>query len=293
MRSAGDIDAGNRTGWGARIDYPNDRWDCRAQTFHLGDALDPALGFISRPGTRRYVGGCDFQPRPSPDGRWSFIRQHFFSIIYDHVNNFATGETESWRVNLTPLDAQLESGGQISIFVRPQGERLLEPFEISEGVILPVGSYQFNRYRFQFTSSSHRSVSVETVTEFGDFYNGSLLVTSGTINWTSPEGTLQSSLTAEQNFAKLAQGNFVQRLWQLNLAYGFSPNLILTSFIQYDSESDNLGQNTRLRWTIQPGNDLFLVWNRGWKRSIRNRDDLSLTPDTETIAMKLRWTFRL
>ena len=48
----------------------------------------------------------------------------------------------------------------------------------------------------------------------------------------------------------------------------------------------------RLRWTIKPGNDLFIVWNRGWKRLILSRDDLSVVPDKDLIAVKLRWTFR-
>jgi len=33
-------------------------------------------------------------------------------------------------------------------------------------------------------------------------------------------------------------------------------------------ESQNIGTNTRFRWTIKPGNDLFIDWNRGWQRKI-------------------------
>jgi hypothetical protein len=99
-------------------------------------------------------------------------------------------------------------------------------------------------------------------------------------------------LRSTRTSALLKQGKFVQRLWQLNLAYAFNPNLVLTSFLQYDNESQNVGNNMRLRWTIKPGNDLFIVWNRGWKRIILTREDLSLVPDSELIAVKLRWTFR-
>jgi hypothetical protein len=67
---------------------------------------------------------------------------------------------------------------------------------------------------------------------------------------------------------------------------------VLTSFLQYDNASQNIGNNLRLRWTIQPGSDLFIVWNRGWKRMILTRDDLSIVPDSELLAVKLRWTFR-
>jgi hypothetical protein len=130
---------------------------------------------------------------------------------------------------------------------------------------------------------------------FGSFYNGRLIQQETSVDWTSPRGRLQTGIGTEQNFGRLDQGSFVQRLWQLRVNVAWSPNVALTSFIQYDSESANLGQNTRLRWTLKPGNDLFIVWNRGWRRlyfSPRERDELSLIPDTELIAVKLRWTFR-
>ena len=98
--------------------------------------------------------------------------------------------------------------------------------------------------------------------------------------WTSPKGSLHFGLTAENNFGHLPQANFVQRLWQLQSAYAWNPNLVFTNFLQYDTDSHNLGSNTRLRWTIRPGNDLFVVWNRGWQRLVLTPRDLGLVPDS-------------
>ena len=67
---------------------------------------------------------------------------------------------------------------------------------------------------------------------------------------------------------------------------------MLSSFIQYDTESQNVGTNTRLRWTIKPGNDLFIVWNRGWQRLVLSPQETSIVPQSVLIAVKLRWTFR-
>ncbi len=41
----------------------------------------------------------------------------------------------------------------------------------------------------------------------------------------------------------------------------FSPDLQLSSFIQYDNDTNLLGSNTRLRWTFHPLGDLFVVYN--------------------------------
>jgi hypothetical protein len=67
---------------------------------------------------------------------------------------------------------------------------------------------------------------------------------------------------------------------------------VLSSFIQYDTETQNVGTNTRLRWTIKPGNDLFIVWNRGWQRLVLNPNETSIVPQRDVVAIKLRWTFR-
>ena len=93
-------------------------------------------------------------------------------------------------------------------------------------------------------------------------------------------------------FRAPSQGNFVQRLWQLQGAYACSPNLVLSSFIQYETRSQNVGTNTRLRWTIKPDNDLFIGWNRGWQRLVLSPNDTSIVPQSDLIAVKLHWAFR-
>jgi hypothetical protein len=169
---------------------------------------------------------------------------------------------------------------------------LAAPFEIVPGVIIPPGAYRFTRFRVEVQSSPHRPVEAGWTTRFGGFYNGTLTQWEHYVRWTSPGGRLHFGLTAENNFGHLPQANFVQRLWQLQSAYAWSPNLVLTNFLQYDTDSHNLGSNTGLRWTIRPGNDLFVVWNRGWQRLILSPRDLSLVPENELLAVKLRWTFR-
>lgn len=288
--ASGDIPAGSRAGYGFKIDYPNDRWDCFVSFNKYGEALDPALGFIPRPGIHRTDARCEFKPRPRRDGPYSWIRQHFLDHHYTRVTNYR-GLVETQRFAWTPLNIQFDSGDQVSFGWTPWTENLPVPFEIADGVTLPVGHYHFNRLDAAFESSPNRRVQFFENTIWGTFYNGHLLQQLNSLNYTSREGAWQAGLRLEQNFGRLPQGNFVQRLWQFNTVYAFSAYLSLSSFLQYDSVTQNVGNNMRLRWTLKPGNDLFVVWNRGWKRLILSPNDV-LAPDTELLAIKLRWTFR-
>ena len=260
--TAGTPEPGGRAGWGTSFDYPNDLLDCSGAIDQFGAALDPELGFLPRPGTRQYRAACSFQPRPSKTGVFRWIRQEFFENEYTRVDNLH-GFTESWQYFMAPINVRMEYPDRFEFNWVPQYEYLSAPFEISPGVVLPVGSYPFTRYRLEGQTSEHRRLQVGSTTWFGAFYNGSLRQWQNYVKWTSPRGRWQAGISTEQDFGHLKQGNFVQRLWQTQFAYALNPNVVLTSFIQYDTVSQTAGSNTRLRWTLKPGNDLFIVWNVG------------------------------
>jgi Domain of unknown function (DUF5916) len=286
-----DVGPGSKIGWGLSADYPNDLLDCAASVNQYGEALDPLLGFLPHPGTRRTDVFCAYQPRPSKTGPFRWIRQEFFENEYLRYTD-PKGVLESWEYFMAPINVRLESGDRFEFNWNPHGEILSAPFEIAPGVFIRPGSYEFTRYRLEGQTSGHRPLQFGTTTWFGSFYDGHLTQWQNYLKWTSPRGRVQLEADTENDFGRLPEGNFVQRLWQLQGAYAWTPNLVLTSFVQYDTESQNIGTNTRLRWTIKPGNDLFIVWNRGWQRQILSPHDVSIVPDSDIVAVKLRWTFR-
>ena len=72
--------------------------------------------------------------------------------------------------------------------------------------------------------------------------------------------------------------------------YNFSPNVSWANLVQYDNESRILGVQSRFRWILKPGNDLFLVFNRGW---YRQEWDNRYVRAFDKGTVKLQDTFRL
>jgi hypothetical protein len=289
-RSFGDVPPGRHGGWGVKAAYPNDLWDVEASVKEFGDALDPALGFLPRPGTREYAGGVAYQPRPE-GGIFSGIRQFFFEC-FPRVVTDLHGETQTWRVFMAPFNVETRNGDHFEANYAPEFERLDAPFEVAPGVVIPPGSYQFNRFRVQADSSSSRPFSASGLAWFGQFYDGTLTQLIASLRWTTARGRLQLGLDAENDFGYMPEGNFTVRLWQVRTVYAFDPYLILSAYAQYDSESEDLGLNARLRWTIQPGRDLFVVWNRAWTHRFPEPSETFLAPTGDQVIVKLRWTFR-
>ncbi len=292
VRSDGDVGPGKRTGWGVRVDYPNDLWDASVTIKELGDALDPALGFLPRPGTRWLQYYSAYQPRPQ-SGWWAtWIRQFFFETELEYVQGLDR-QTESWTVFVAPFNVRTQSGEHLEANWSPHFEHLDEPFEISNGVVIPSGDYDFTRYRIELNSSLHRQWQLSGLVWFGGFYGGRLEQWSTSVAYTTPSGRLQTSLAAENDFGHLPQGSFAERLWQLKTVWAFTTDLLLSAYAQYDSTSSNLGLNTRLRWTIIPGTDLYVVWNYGWEHPIDEEERWgTLRPVGDQAIVKLRYTWR-
>lgn len=286
----GDVPQGGKTGWGFKVDYPNDLWDCQINMNQYGNAFQPLLGFLPRPGTRQTDLGCAYQPRPSKDGPLHWIRQAFVENEYSRVTD-SQGILESWEYFMAPINVRLETGDRFEVNWVPRGEILLAPFEVAPGIVIPTGSYQFNRWRAEAQTSPHRTLQFGNTSWFGEFYNGHLWQQINYVKWTSPKGRLQLEVDTENDYGHMPEGNFQQKLWQFQGAYAWNPNLIFTTFIQYDTDSNSVGTNNRLRWTIKPGRDLFVIWNRNWQKIVTS-PNLSLVPESDLIAVKLRWTFR-
>lgn len=282
---------GSEDGFGASVRLPNDRHFVVGRFAQFGDAMNPALGFLPRRGIRTYDGNYAFGPRPSEDGAFGWIQQYRLEAVVNAVTGL-DNVLQSFNGFFAPVNIAGRRGDFFQLQWNPNYERLTEPFPIASGVRIPTGEYRFDRLQVDAISSDHRLVQAGIQASAGEFYDGSLRSLGTLLRWTSR--TARWDLTNEtiSNFGRLPAGNFVQRLWQQRVEYAFNQYLTLTLYGQYDSQSNSFGMNNRFRWTIEPGKDLFLVWNRGWQRSVAEPRDLSLIPDTEFVGVKLRWTLR-
>lgn len=289
--SGGDVPEGTRTGYGLELAYPNDLVSASLTFKELGTGLDPALGFLPRPGTRWYQAELSYNPRPRSGWLATWVQRLGFGL-YPEIVTDLDGVTESRSFHVMLLNLETLSGDRIELAVSPQYELLTTPFEVSDGVVIPAGEHRFDRFEIEAGTSSHRPWQVETEVGFGEFYTGTLRQVELAVGYNSAGGHLQLSLEAEHAAGDLPEGDFVERLLRVRGAYSFSPALALSAFAQYDTDSRNVGVNTRLRWTVTPGTDLYVVWNHGWLHPEGAERWTELEPDLDQAIVKLRYTWR-
>ncbi len=258
---------GDRAAFGVSFDYPNDLWDIFASYKYIGDNFDPSLGFVPRRGIKSYSLSVDYMPRPE---KIKFIRQFFFESYYSLVTDM-NNHWESYTVFTAPFHFSMESGDRFEFNIKPAGEYLKEPFEIAPGVVIPAGGYNWVRSRIELETASKRRVNGQITWWYGGFYNGKLdqielQVSLRPAQWAIIE------LNYEKNIGRLPWGDFDQNLVGARLSLNFTSDMQLTSFIQYDDISHEIGTNTRFRWTFLPRGDIFIVYNHNMNRDIENRD---------------------
>jgi Domain of unknown function (DUF5916) len=273
--------SGDRTAAGLKIDYPNDLWDIAFTYRRVGEAFDPSLGFVPRPGVHAARLGVNFQPRPG----WRSVRQMFYEFQASLVTDL-DGDWESYRVFMAPLNWRLESGDRFEVNVVPDGEKLAAPFEVADSVIISPGSYRNVRYRLEVQSAAKRRMSGQATWWFGGYYGGTLHQLELDLQWT-PIALLTFSVNAERDIGDLPEGHFTKDLVGTRIRVNLSPDLALASFLQYDNESRSFGTNTRLRWTFHPLGDLFVVYNHNLAETLDRWDFAS-----NQLLVKLQYTLR-
>ena len=282
--TSGASNPGLSRGYGYELQYPNYSWYADLQQNTYGDAFNVPLGFLPRPATRQTweeFGWFPTPPAPTAVNYWQLDEQ------YNQIDDLS-GHLQSYQLRFIP-GVSLTDGSDFYPQVYREYEALSAPFTIDNNVTIPAGVYAFQHWRIA-ADTAVRPLRLTVQTTWGPFYTGKVRDDYVQLNYSGFDGKLELGLTNESVFGYLAQGHFVQRLWQLKAAWSFSPDLSLSSFVQYDTSVDQLGFNTRLHWSISADKDLYVVWNRNWRESVMQLQPG--TPDVaDTVIVKLAWNF--
>jgi hypothetical protein len=277
---------GRDSSYGGFIAYPNDLLQFDYKWLKIEENYNPAQGFVPRKGVRISSGNVEFSPRPE---FWN-IRQMSFELGFTDYYKLDKGTWESKEVRVNPFRMEFNSGDFGGYMWRWNKEQLFEPWMINfeNGIVLPAGAYEFNSHNIMFMSSQSRPFSVQADVGIGSFYSGTQRRFVGEVSWRK-DSHLSTSFSVEKNWISLKEGDFDTSLIMYRLDYSFTPLITLANFVQYDSDSSNIGLQSRLRWILKPGREFYIVFNHNWQEN-----DLDRFESVQTrFRFKLNYTFRL
>ncbi|MFT4710325.1 MAG: hypothetical protein ACI8Q9_001453 [Planctomycetota bacterium] len=264
------------------INYPGDELRLEAAVTYVDDNFDPAMGFVSRTGIKKY--DAEFELRPRLDGH-EWIKQLGFSVeptLYtDTANNM-----QSLGVDFKLIEARLHSGDRISLELQQDVEILEEGFDIVDLIDVLPGRYETTRLGARLRLAPRREVSGRMSVFSGEFWDGTRADYKTSIDWRpGPWGSFKVGY--ERNELDLDDGSVDIDIASLRSDLNFTPDVSWSNTLQWDSVSDAASWNSRLWMILGPGRDLFFVVNSGW-----NVEGSDLIPVSTSAALKVGYTFR-
>jgi hypothetical protein len=251
------VDTGE-SAWGVKLSMPTSEGPHADFQYEvIEENFNPALGFVNRTGYERMrvSGGYRFRPEGRP-----WLRSNQIWLMASQYDNDVTGELESRTLFLRPFRVENHRGDRYSMAFRDQIDVLVEPFEISDGIVILPGEYDINYTSIEIDMASERAVAPSFSIQDGDFYGGTKLTLEGGVDW-RPNSRWYVGAEYEYNEIELPGGDFTTRLIQLRANIAFNVRWSWVNLLQYDNVSNTVGLNSRLRFNPRAGEDLYIVLN--------------------------------
>lgn len=281
--STSDRFAGTGSVFGADVNYPNEPFAFYVTYRQVSANFDPGLGFVAQRGVREYMNKTTYVWRPNTAWVRSVeldVRPHY---VTDLGNRLISQDFELPTVIVTTGANDL-----ITVKYILSRDAFGQPFGIWRGIVLSPGNYDIGRTVIKYGTSTARSVALNLQCLVGPvYYTGSRIEYKGSLDW-RPSRFLTAGISWEERHVRLREGDFVVRASGATLGVALTPDLSWNSAVQFDNRSNQLGFNSRFRYTYRPGSDFFVVVNQGWDYE----DDHRFERVNTAITTKLGATWR-
>lgn len=251
LNSYTDGGMGHGQAWGGVFRYTTDPLFVQFRTKHLEEGYNPELGFVNRPETRYYQLNGRRRWRPEDS-------------IFRNVDIWA------WNEMTTSLDSALESrntgmslegnfvtSDYYGIFVEHRFERVDEPFELPGGPVVAAGEYDFPRVGFWIGGTDSRVWSPHFEFNYNGFFGGEEILVDANIDW-RPSPVFAIGWNNTWQAISIESGDTEIYVTSIAGILSFTPDMRLTTEIQYDNISGNVNLFSRFNWEFAPGAELFV-----------------------------------
>lgn len=221
----------------------------------VGEGFNPEVGFLQRSAFRKpeflilqkvrangKFGLLELRPHVSWRNYYNF--DGFLVTSFLHVDNH-------W---------EWQSGLEIHTGINFTVEGVVDDFEISDGVVVPAGTYRHKEAQLVFFTNASKPVSINIRSVMGGFFGGRRYAHRGTLLMRIGD-KFNSEWSLIHNDVDLPYGDFTADIFRVRLSYSFTPLLFVQSLFQYNSVTNRWSANARFGWLQQANTGLFVVYN--------------------------------
>ncbi len=225
---------------------------------YTGKMFYPTVGFISKLGVQSYSARAQYDWLPGNSSKIYSLKL-FLSNTY--VQRIQGKELES-RTIFGGVSVSSKTGWTGFGSFSQVKDGIKYNFYLAADAYVPAGEYSYLTFFSLLSSPSSKPLSVSLNLSGGGYYDGNRLSASFSPMFRA-SSSLQLSGSYSLNKISFDKRNqkFTSHIARLKLMYMHSTKVSLSSFIQYNSQSNLAIGNIRLRYNPREGNDFYLVYN--------------------------------
>lgn len=273
--------------YGISANHQSYKWQINTDFRSIGANYNPEVGFTPRTDFQQLRGTIyyNFYPSRGP------VQSHAPGFDFDVLGNQTYGTTD-WDMNLM-YRINFRNTSSFSMRLRRQYTYLFEPFDPSgsDGKEIPADSeYAYNFIIASYESDARKSFFYELITFSGQYYNGTRANLEGTLSYRFIPYAI-ASVNFEYNRIRLPSPYNDADLYLIGPKFDitFTKSLFWTTYIQYNSQIENVNVNTRFQWRYKPVSDLFIVYTDNYLADIDNRFIDFNRPKSRALVVKLTY----
>ena len=143
-------------------------------------------------------------------------------------------------------------------------DNLLEPYELTDDVAVPVGHYVYPGLTFALQTPPGRLFNTMVMGEAGGYFDG-WRVSAGLMPTWSGIPDLEIGGLVQYNLVRFPgrDQTYVAPIGQLRALATLSVKLSVSALVQYNGADDRAGANVRFRYNPREGTDFYIVYNEG------------------------------
>lgn len=239
-----------------------------------GPAFQPSLGFLPR---------RDFTSANIVGNYYIFTdRNSYFRRVYPGALAFQTWrhrdgalESAQWAF-WVQWDTKAGGGG----WVEPKWfhENVAQPFQIGGVIDVPAGPYDFADLQVVFSMPAGAKLRTDIDARAGSYFDGTRLQVIAAPTWNvSPYLELGGDYQVTRLRFPIRNQAATLQVARLRVRAARDASASANAIVQYNSTTERLDFNVRLRYAFAEGTDLWLVYNEGLDTD-RTRDPAMAPP---------------
>jgi hypothetical protein len=305
---------GSEHAYSLGLSYPNDRFNWDIEYKEIAGSFNPALGFLNRASIRQYAG--KFRYRTRLPGYIRTIDNEFESDIVTNLND----ERESMRLRLQILELENELAGRIEFNFQHRFEHPIEVFDRPGGVRIDDRARDWEEGMVRLTLTRNRPFWGQITIGGGQYFGGTRIIVQPEFEWRpSPHFLFGIDYDFRQIDIKThckndgdcseggdgitLGGTATSHVTSARVGIYFTPDISWITLVQWDNVTNALDVNSRLRWIIEDGREIFIVLNQGYQTRVVDDIDDGMGGTTQRTRrgfarrrterlVKIAWSFR-